>query len=201
MLWFNRKGLLVVVLLTAGGCKSAATITGTGGAGGSGVDGAVDQASAGGAGGGDAREDARGSGGGSGQGGCLGACLETFFAQCSKVGQSCVSATSGAQINNCYANGVKQAQVQMDGGAIVVVQTSDGHTCYESDLTGTTEAIKDLVGKSVAQITHSSLTQLTIDCYGADGSVSTTHVDLTTSACADFHASMTQTCTAGTCTF
>lgn len=199
MRWFNRTGLLAIVLLAAGGCKSsgAPAASGTGGAGG-GVDSGVDQVFAGGGAGG---SDAHGNGGGSGLGGCLGACLETFFAQCSKVGQSCVSATSGAQINNCYANGVKQAQVQMDGGAIVVVQTSDGHTCYESDLTGTTEAIKDLVGKSVAQITHSSLTQLTIDCYGADGSVSTTHVDLTTSACAGFHASMTQTCTAGTCTF
>ncbi len=208
--------LLAAALLAVAGCKSSATdktgsadaATGAGGQ--TGIDSAADQlsadkpssveAGAGGSGGRDAAEDAEA---GSGLGGCLGVCLETFLAQCSQIGQSCTTATtSGGQTNNCYANGVKQAKVaQASGTTIVIVQTSGGQTCYESDLTGTAETIKTLGGEIVAQITNTSSTQLTVDCYGADGSVVATNVDLTTPACAATTAAMAETCTAGTCTF
>jgi hypothetical protein len=208
--------LVAVALFAVAGCKSSATektgspdaATGAGGQ--TGIDSAADQASdhntssvEAGAGGSGARDGAQDAEAGSGAGGCLGVCLETFLAQCSEIGQSCTTATtSGGQTNTCYANGVKQAKVaQASGTTIVIVQTSAGQTCYESDLTGTAETITTLGGKTVAQITHTSSTQLTVDCYAADGSVVTTNVDLTTPACAATHAAMIQTCTAGTCTF
>jgi hypothetical protein len=202
MRWIDRIGIVAIVVLTCASCKSSVA-GGTGepaGLGGQpGTDGATDRGSAGA--GGDARSGAQDAGPGSGLGGCLGVCLETFYAQCSKVGQSCTTATTGGQVNNCYANGVKQAEIQSGGATTTVVQTSDGHTCYESDLAAMIETIKDLNGKMIAQITHTSTTQLTIECYGADGSVATTHADLTAGACAGYAASATQTCSAGTCTF
>jgi hypothetical protein len=212
MRWFNRTGILLAVLLGGAGCKSsggAATGTGgvgdTGGAGGqAATDGAVDRTATGngGAGGGGPRDASADSKGGSDLGGCLGVCLETFYALCPKIDQSCVTATTtGGQTNNCYANGVKQAQVTSSGTTTEIVQTAGGQTCYESDLTGSVETIKALDEKLIAQITHTSATQLTVECYGADGSATTQAVDLTSVACAAYYASSTQTCTAGTCTF
>jgi hypothetical protein len=202
----DRLGIVAVVLLTAVGCHSSGgggTPDGTGGASGqTGTDGAAGDRA--GAGGGNLRDGAADgkAEAGSGLGGCLGVCLETFYAQCSKLAQSCTTATAAnGQVNNCYANGVKQAQVQSNGTTTTVVQTADGHTCYESDLTGTTEIIKDLDGKMIAQIVHTSATQLTVDCYGADGSVAANQVNLAGIACAAYSASAAETCTAGTCNF
>jgi hypothetical protein len=147
----------------------------------------------------DAAADSKGS---SGPGGCLGVCLETFYALCPKIDQSCVTATmSNGEVVNCYANGVKQAQVISGGTTTEVVLTTGGQTCYESDLTGSVETIKALDSKLIAQITHTSATQLTVECYGADGSAATQTVDLTSAACAAYYASSKQTCTAGSCTF
>jgi hypothetical protein len=208
MRWFNRTGILLAVLLSGAGCKSSGgAATGTGGAGDVGgqaaTDGAVDRTTTGngGAGGGGPRDAAGDGKGGSGLGGCLGVCLETFYALCPKIDETCVtSTTTGGQINNCYANGVKQAQVMSGGTTTEVVLTTGGQTCYESDLTGSVETIKALDSKLIAQITHTSATQLTVECYGNDGSAATQAVDLTSAACAAYYASSTQTCTAGTCT-
>ena len=200
----NRIGMVTGVLLSVAGCKSSASAPADGatGAGGqTGVDGAADRPATGGAGaGGSAARD--GAQDVQAEGGCLGVCLETLFAQCSKVGQTCTTATlSSGEVVDCYANGVKQAKVAGASSTTTVVQTSGAQTCYESDLTGTVETIKNLDEKTIAQITHTSTTQLSIDCYGADGSVTTTNVDLTSAACAPYYASTTQACTAGTCTF
>jgi hypothetical protein len=211
MRWFNRTGILLAVLLGGAGCHSSGgAATGTGGAGdtsGTGgqaaTDGAVDRTATanGGAGGGGPRDASADSKGGSGLGRCLGVCLETFYALCPKIDQSCVTATmSNGEVVNCYANGVKQAQQQSGGTTTEVVLTTNGQTCYESDLTASVETIKALDGKMIAQITHTSATQLTIECYDADGSAATQAVDLTSAACAAYYASSTQTCTAGTCT-
>jgi hypothetical protein len=206
MRWIDRIGIVAVILLSAAGCHSSGS-TGPdqpAGAGGrTGLDGSADLAGdRAGTDGSDARTGAQDTDGGSGLGACLGVCLETFFAQCQKVGQGCMTATtSSGQVNNCYDNGVKQAEIQSSSGTTLVVQTPAGHTCYESDLAATIETIKDLDDKMIAQITHVSPTQLTVDCYGADGSVATTHADLSTPACAGYYASTTQTCTAGSCTF
>ena len=207
---FNRTGILLVVLLGGAGCsKSSGGDGATGGtsvSGGGGqtvTDGAADRATtgSGGAGGGthDAAADSKG---GSGLGGCLGVCLETFYALCPKIGESCLTSTmSNGEVVNCYANGVKQAQQQSGGTTTEVVLTTSGQTCYESDLTASVETIKALDGKMIAQITHTSATQLTVECYGADGSATTQAVDLTSPACAAYYASSTQTCSAGTSTF
>ena len=212
MRWFNRTGILLAVLLGGAGCHSSGgAATGTGGAGDSAgaggqaaTDGAADRTTTGngGAGGAGPRDASADGKGGAGLGGCLGVCLETFYALCPKIGETCVTTTtSGGQINNCYANGVKQAQVMSSGTTTEVVQTTDGQTCYESDLTAMVETIKALDGKMIAQITHTSPTQLTVACYGADGGATTQAVDLTSPACAAYYASSLQTCTAGTCTF
>jgi hypothetical protein len=205
MRWFNRTGMLLAVLLSGAGCKSSGGTppdTGTGGQTAP-TDGAVDRTTTGNGGaGGGGPHDASGDTKGSGLGGCLGVCLETFYALCPKIGETCVTSTTTAgQINNCYANGVKQAQVTSSGTTTEIVQTGGGQTCYESDLTASIETIKALDGKMIAQITHTSATQLTVECYGDDGSATTQAVDLTSPACAAYYASSTQTCTAGTCTF
>jgi hypothetical protein len=201
MRWIDRIGMVAIVVVTCADCKSSGNSEPAGAGGRTGTDGATDAGSAG-AGGSAGRAGTQDAEAGSGLGGCLGACLETFYAQCSKLGQSCTTATSSSgQVNNCYANGVKQAQIQSGSATTTVVQTSNGHTCYESDLAATLETIKDLDGKMIAQITHTGTTQLTIECYGVDGSVTTTHADLTTAACAGYAASATQTCSAGACTF
>jgi hypothetical protein len=209
MRWFNRTGILLVVLLGGAGCSKSSggegAAGGTNGAGGQpATDGAVDRTTtgSGGAGGGGPRDASADGKGGAGLGGCLGVCLETFYALCPKIDQSCVTATmSNGEVVNCYANGVKQAQVTSSGTTTEIVQTAGGQTCYESDLTATVETIKALDGKMIAQITHTSATQLTVACYGADGGATTQAVDLTTPACAAYYASSTQTCSAGTCTF
>ena len=204
---FNRTGLLLAVVLSSAGCgkSSGGAPTGTGGTGGpTETDGAADRATTGngGTGGGGPRDAAADGKGGSGLGGCLGVCLETFYALCPKIGQTCLTATmSSGEVVNCYANGVKQAQVTSSGTTTEIVQTAGGQTCYESDLTASVETIKALDGKMIAQITHTSATQLTVECYGADGSATSQAVDLTSAACAPYYASSTQTCTAGTCTF
>jgi hypothetical protein len=201
MRWIDRIEMVAIVVLTCTGCKSSGNTNPAGAGGRTGMGGATDGGGAG-AGGSDARAGTQDTEAGSGVGGCLGACLETFYAQCSKLGQSCTTATSSSgQVNNCYGNGVKQAQILSGSATTTVVQTTDGHTCYESDLAATLETIKDLDGKTIAQITHTSTTQLTIECYGLDGSVATTHADLTTAACAGYAASATQTCSAGACAF
>jgi hypothetical protein len=206
MRWFNRTGILLAVLLGGVGCKSsggAPPDTGTGGQTAP-TDGAIDRTVTGngGAGGGAPRDASADTKGGSGLGGCLGVCLETFYTLCPKIGQSCITATmSNGEVVNCYANGIKQAQQLSGGTTTEVVLTTGGQTCYESDLTASVETIKALDDKVIAQITHTSATQLTVECYGDDGSATTQTVDLTKAACAAYYASSMQTCTAGTCTF
>jgi len=208
MRWFNRKGILLTVLLSGVGCHSSGGGA-TDGASASGgqtatADGAIDRSTtgSGGTGGGDPHDAAADTKGDAGLGGCLGVCLETFYSQCPKIGQTCVTATiSGGEVINCYANGVKQAQEVSGETTTEVVLTTSGQTCYESDLTASVETIEALDGQLIAQITHTSATQLTVECYGNDGSAATQAVDLTSAACAAYYASSTQICTAGTCTF
>ena len=128
---------------------------------------------------------------------CLGTCLESFYAQCSKIGQTCISSMVGGQTNTCYANGVKQQLIVTNSVATATVRKANGDVCYRVTSPSTREQdVADPAGTMVAHIEIISATQLRVTCYG-DGTV--TDVNLNLPVCAERQAALTQMCAAGAC--
>lgn len=130
---------------------------------------------------------------------CLGTCLESFYAQCTKIGQTCTSSVDGGQTNTCYANGVKQQLIVTSPVATATVRKANGDPCYTVMSQSTREQdVLDPAGAMIARIEIISTTQLRVICNG-DGSV--TEVNLNLPVCAERKAALAQTCAAGACTW
>jgi len=213
---------------TVGAATDGASIGGSGG-GGAGADGGVDRvassgavggataggvaggtdlsASGGGAGGGGGGSTGNSGaqtpdGGGSDLGGCLGVCLETFFEPCSRLGQTCVSSTSGNQTTMCYANGVKVLSTVAGDTKTNIVKKANGDICFQETGTTSIQYVYDPDGGLVAGIVVNNLTVLTITCLSpgsAPGTVgTTTDTSLLDPQCAAY-AAENAPCATGTC--
>lgn len=130
-------------------------------------------------------------------GSCLGVCLEAFYSQCSRS-LGCTQSVSGLDVTRCYSDGVKQLLTTPDQITYTgTVRKANGDPCYQwVEVSLATEDITDPNGNLIAHIDFSyDATHVVVTCN--DGSV--TENDLTSPACADYYASVEQTCTTGSC--